>query len=529
MVHMTDGKRLDALAGLLLFVLMIVAFAPALTADYVNWDDNLLIVANRILDLPFLEAVKTVFSTYFNGDSIPFTILSFWFEKNVLGLDSSGQHLTNFFLHALNVLILAAALKKFKMSRGAFWIVLGVFAVHPLQVESVAWISERKGLGATFFGLISLFLFLEYRGREQTRLLVFSALSFFVALGFKASVISLPLLLIALDFFHFKKKFSIALRDQLPTLLAATAFAAIRFVAYEDGVRNLSEATLDLERLKLLPIQILHAIGLYISKFLIPIALTPLYPPYSPTHDLWPAVFGAASLLGLCAVAIKQKNLVIATGMLIFLTFLLPVLHLVPRLSHVNDRYMYIPLIGISLAIIFAIPTSIHKPLGILLIFLAGLSYQQSKIWQNSEHLWAHAVSHYPRSLIAQNNLAMAKTDRMDFQGALQIYETAIALNPAPEEKVLLLNNAAILLARRDLGAYDPIKAESRFLEVIRISRNPSDAYEARFNLALLRLDQGHKTQALQDLHALSQDLRSNDARHLGLLKMVQTQIERLR
>lgn len=511
----------------LLGVLVLLSFFHVKDAAYVSWDDNVLITNNPILSYSFSQAVTTVFSNYYHGDFIPLTLLSFWLEIRAFGFGPEAQHLTNVILHFLNLILLQRILQRFKLDAVSEFFILLVFAVHPLQVESVAWISERKGLAAAFFTFSSILLYLDFRSSGRKLLLVFSSLLYFCALGFKTSPILFPVLLIFMDRLHTDEGWRRLLSRQASFLTIAFVFSLIRISAYSSNVQDMTSA-LSAPWLAVLPLRVLHAIGFYLMKFAFPIGLSPVYPDFS--LDAWAWFLIAVALITLIALAISIRKSPLPTkiaGLAIFILSLVPVLHLVPRINHVNDRYMYLAIIGLAM-----IAASIGKSFlrfltPMILICWTFLSFQQSHAWKNSLSLWYSAAAVVPENPIVQNNLALELQKSGYIAEATATYERALALNPHPAFRSLLANNLGIIYSNTGYAHYDLNRAAMFFQQAIGNAPTKQDAFEARYNLAMVNIDRGNRQEAIRMLQELKQDLEKSDIKHRWLKDRVQGQLSR--
>jgi protein O-mannosyl-transferase len=197
-------KREWLLLGLILVITFIV-FAPAITHDFVNWDDDVNVTQNRnVLNLN-QESIKNMFTTTVIGGYTPLTTFSFAIEHHYFGLNSKVYHTNNIILHLICTALLFFIMKKLGMSLFVAVIVTLLFGIHPMRVESVAWITERKDMLFTLFYFCAILLYIQFRNSGKYLLYLSSLLFFILSLLSKIQAVSLPLSLMLIDYFSDKK------------------------------------------------------------------------------------------------------------------------------------------------------------------------------------------------------------------------------------------------------------------------------------------------------------------------------------
>lgn len=510
--------------------LVCVSFFPIFLASYVSWDDNVLVTGNQILKLPFGEALRVVFTSTYHGDFIPLTLLFYWLEVNLFGFDPNLQHSINLVFHLANVVLVAGILRALGVGTIVFVFSVLAFAIHPLQVESVAWISERKGLCASFFALSCILAFIRYRNTNRHSYLFFSSCSYFLSLGFKASAIFAPILLFAIDLSLFRTPWRRALFVQLPALFGAIVFSIVRTLAYGSGVSGFSEFFFLPERWLYLPLKALHAIGFYLSKFIAPVSLSPVYEDFALTP--WDGVLILLALLSIIlaiTILLKRRSGTIAIAIIWVSIFLLPVLHIIPRINHVNDRYMYLPIVGVAL---FA--TSLVRKVVPLLVVIGAIwwplqSHRQSSIWMDSLSLWSAAARVYPKSGLVMNNLGLELQNRGRYRETIEIYEAGLKEAENPSIELLMTHNLGVVYFTEGHPDFDLNKAAEYFRKAIAIAPTVADQFDSRFNLALVYLEMGRADAAVSELEILLRDIEGADAKYLGLKEKVQALLIKLK
>jgi hypothetical protein len=446
---------------LILGLVVAATFYPVLGADFVHWDDDVNFLRNphfRGLGLPQLRWMT---STVTLGHYTPVAWLTFGADYVVWGLRPFGYHLTNLLLHGLNTL-LAYALARRLLAPGAPpsgaepGITIGaafaalVFALHPLRVESVAWVTERRGVLAAFFCLASTLAYLRDAARPargDRRWYGASLGLFMLALLSKGIAVAFPAALVALDVYPLRRAaWSMAswrapggrraVLEKLPFVALAAASALGTTMAAWDAVARPSAAPLGfLERLVLLG----HALGFHLRKTIVPTDLSPLYELKLPLGPLGWTLAEHALMAGLLvglAVRVRRRWPAVLAAVLVFGAFIAPVSGLMqagPQMA--ADRYTYIA--GLGLAFLGGAPAAHYWWSGrarprpavvaaLLVTVLAGLgvlSWRQTHVWHDSESLWARALEVDPTSSVAAHNLAV---------GLAVVHPVAAGASPAP-------------------------------------------------------------------------------------------------
>jgi len=467
-----NGPRQNLVICLLLAALVSAVFWQVVTFSFVNFDDPIYILENRHIQQGLnLAMAKWAFTTHLHGHFHPLTWLSHAADYQLFGLDPAGHHFSGFLLHLVNTLLLFMALRKMT---GAAWpsgIAAALFAVHPLHVEPVAWVADRKDLLCGFFWILSLWVYARAVETKSPWYLLLLMTTYFLGLLSKTMMITLPLVLLVLDIWPLQRfRTAMAkpgrtgfiapaariLLEKSVLLLIAGLFVLISTGAMQD---------LRVEAKTLSPywqydflLFLLH----YLEKFIWPVRLTVLYP-YIEQPVMTVLVLSAVLLtcLTLIAFLLRKRFPFLLTGWLWFVITLLPVSGIIHDGPHrVADRYTYIPLIGLIIAIVWTgaylsqrtkISALTAAALTCLVLLpLSVLSYQQASRWQSSITLFDHAVSLYPDNWIAHNNLG----DALDREGkkteAIDHYQAALQLKPNYAKANYNLGNTLASLGRHD-------------------------------------------------------------------------------
>jgi Flp pilus assembly protein TadD len=445
--RLTPATRHRVILGLLCLVLLtIAAYEGVRRCDFLHYDDNLFVTENPIVrqgltwrGVRWAITADLLYDSHLADYWAPVTVLSRMLDVSVFGVRPAGHHLTNLLLHCLNVVL---AFLVFNRLTGAVWpsaFVAAVLAVHPLHVESVAWVSERKDMLSGAFWMLTIGAYAGYaRSPGRRRMAVVAA---FLALGLMAKpmLVTLPFVLLVLDYWplgrwHLGRRL---ISEKWPLFLLAAASVVISLLP------NLGTKTLDALPLGARAANALDAYVAYLQQAFWPTHLALGYPHSEGSLPvarlvLCVVVLGLVSAL---AIAERTRRPYLLVGWLWFVGALVPVIGLVQSGSHGRaDRYMYIPLMGISLAVAWLaaewagrVPRgpAVLAVLGTMAILaLAGLTRRQVAYWTDDLALWSHSVEVEPRSAIAHNGLASALARKGDLARAESEFREALRLKP---------------------------------------------------------------------------------------------------
>lgn len=456
------------LAALALACVAFLAFFPCLRNGFVNWDDDAYILENPDVVHFTLSAAAKTFSSFYLGNYHPLTVISYGLEYRLFGPDPFVFHLTNLFLHICGGVLVLRLLRYFIDNRYVCWLAACVFLLHPLRVESVAWVSERKDVLCAVFFLASLLAYLRYvaSGRAYRWLLLSLGL-FSAALFSKAMAVSLPLVMLLADFALGRRGFGRLLREKLSFFLLAAAFSPVALLAQQHGGALRSITFIEGAR------EIPGSILFYLYKSVLPLQLSCLYPHVRFIGAPWlvPVLIKSGVLAALAALvwwSVRFSRLVVFGG-LFFLITLLPVLQIVPLGSAaVADRYSYIPSVGLSILVAagcaWLLQSSMRRCVrfcvrrvcavlltvcaAIWLFWLGALTWQRCAVWNNSILLWSDAVSKTRYNALGYYNLGRALEDRAAFDRAAAAYIQALRFKPDYEQALTNLCHCHVVRGR---------------------------------------------------------------------------------
>ena len=487
----------------------IVAYWPVGHHDFVAYDDDRYVTDNRHVRDGVSGAGLRWAATAFEGDNWhPVTWLSHMLDGQLFGMRPGPHHLTNLALHTLNAVLLFGLLRRLTGSRWRSALVAALFALHPLHVESVAWVAERKDVLSTFFGLLALHAYAGWVARPSRARYGLVVLCFGLSLMSKPMLVTLPAVMLLLDAWPLGRlgtgtgRVWALVREKTPLLLMSVACAAITVVAQSHGgaVRTLEEVTL--------PARLANAVVAwagYVVSMLWPSDLAVLYP----HPGQWPgrAVVGAGALLVLVsavAASAWRRHPHLAVGWLWYLGTLVPVIGLVQvgKQSHA-DRYTYLPLVGLFIMIAWSLPRldvgrsrrRVVAALGAtaLVTTLMVMTRLQLRHWKDSRALFERAVRVTTGNAVAHNNLGVILLAADDVDGAVRHFEAALRIDPrfAGAE-----GNLGDAYARRGHHA----EAAKRYRAALHLDPN---LVAARNSLALALVREGRLEKAAAHLRAI--------------------------
>jgi len=396
--------------AVLVVLVTAATYYPSLGNRFTAWDDDSLLLSNPQVTSLSPGHLRGIFVSFHHGLYHPLVNLSWALEYHFFGFAPFIYHLTNLVLHLLNVALVFILISSLG---GGAWLAAGValfFGVHPLHVESVAWVAERKDVLYTAFFLAGLIAYLKFR-RTGGRWFYLSALGLcLLALGAKVMAVSFPLILLLLDYLEERKPDL----SSLPFFGLAAAFGVLAVLArrYSGHLTNdpawtLNNVFIGCHRL------VFH----YFPRVFLPWLDTALYPGTTFAQKVFtglPLSYYAAPLLavmlfgGLFWLARRERGLVFGLGF--FLAALLPALFSIP-VGPFADRYTYLSSVGLLLAAGLVIkrspPVFLALPLALVLAFVP-LAWQRCSVWQDNYSLWGAAVEKYPLSPEAAGNRALS-------------------------------------------------------------------------------------------------------------------------
>ncbi len=470
--------------ALLVFVLIcaaITAYLPAMKGGFI-WDDDAHIVNNANLRSP-----KGLWHMWSNPQSIqarqvyPLTFTTFWIEYQIWGDHPFGYHTTNVVLHCLNALLLWQILLRLRIP-GA-WVAACVFLLHPIQVESVAWISERKNVLSGLWYFIAFFFYLEFTDKGKKVYYAGSLFSYFLALTAKTLTCSLP---VALWITTWWQRGRLARRDVylgLPFFLIGIPLGLYTawLERYHVGAVGAAWDLSFYERLLIAS----RAWWFYIGKLLWPTQLTFIYPRYEMSVGSvrqWGFFLAAALVLFACWLLRNRIGRGPLAGLFFYTATIFPALgffNIYPmRYSFVADHFQYLAGLGIIVPIVgigsYLLARSQYKLSAItvsviIISILAVLTWRQGFIYKDKQALWEDTVLKNPSAWMAHNNLGVLYYNQGKVERAIAAFRRAIELNPVDPDPH---NNLGIAYGKK--GLYQDAYREIKKARMLRAKENRS-------------------------------------------------------
>ncbi|HKE10153.1 MAG TPA: tetratricopeptide repeat protein [Myxococcota bacterium] len=501
-------------AALVLLVAAIAVFAPSLEYRLVEYDDPL-----YVKDVPMVQrgltgqGVRWAFSTFQAWNWHPLTWISLMGDVELFGQDPKALHRTNVALHVANALLLFALLGSATQAWGRSFFAAGLFALHPLHVESVAWVAERKDVLSTFFGLLTIGAYFAYARRPGALRYTGVCVLFALGLMAKPMLVTLPVLLLLLDVWplgrlswpsagrsgnrvaawlsHARPRLS----EKLPLLALSLVSSVLTYRAQVSDARLTNMVPLSIRLLNAL-----LSLVRYLKKTALPENLSAHYPYRLPLRlDEVLLCAGVLALFTALAFRLRRRTPAVLVGWLWYLVALLPVLGFFQvGTQSMADRYTYLPLLGIFVAVVWGadalrerlrIPSPALASLGVAVLLLLALQARaQVLVWRDTRSLFEHAIAASGGSAEAYMGLGLAELEAGQLETAAEDFRSAKLFFPRTDLPSLLEGKVAVLQGHAD-------QAERAYGEAIALAPNAPDAY---FNLGLIYLQTGRPEQAVR-------------------------------
>ena len=520
-------RRFRLIGSLLLFLATLGLYNGIRRAPYLNYDDNAYVYENFHVRSGLNRGTLVwAFTTTSESNWHPITWLSHSLDVTLFGLNPAGPHYVNVLLHATNTILLFLLLESSTKLAWRSLAVAALFAVHPLNVESVAWISERKNVLSALLFLLALAAYGWYTRRPAVGRYLLLVVCFALALMAKPQVITLPFALLLLDYWPLARTNSDQgddsvgptvwrlIIEKLPLFGLSAASGWITMKAQVAAVHLDFPLTVRLENATLSYVK-------YIAKTLWPVDLATLYPHPGLSVSGSRAALAALALLAITISVVHSRRRYLLVGWFWFLGTLVPMIGLVQvGVQAMADRYSYIPGIGLFVMICWGFGDFFEKwqirpawrallAAGILCL-LALASSRYLAYWTDNVRLWSHTLQVTKNNFIADDSIgdALLKRGRMD--EAVAHFEHAASINPQDP------------IANLNLGAYEQLKqnygaAIARFETVLRITQNPRLLALALTNLGYAHYSEGDADLARRCFQSALREQAENPRALLGL------------
>jgi tetratricopeptide (TPR) repeat protein len=468
---------LERRLGMAVFTITCIVFLPAMTCSFVNWDDLYVLAENPVLHQLNLETVKWSFTTLMGGNWLPLTWLTHAIDFQLFGQNAGLHHATNILFHALTSWMVFRLVRDFlaclsegksdesedMRDAGPAIVVLSalLFAIHPLRVESVAWMTERKDILCGLFYFWALKLYLVYAAGEQKKIrrLGWCFLVFVLALLSKPMAVTLPLILMLLDLWplgRLHKHFRRVCIEKIPFFLASLCIGLITIKA--QGTAGAFQSV-ESNPISFRIMNACHSLMFYLWESVLPLNLVSYHPIIDPAGSAFSAgnILASVLVVGMCVACAwlwSRGKRVLPVAWLYYVISIAPVLGLTQVGAQAfADRYTYIPCLSFTLLaavtvirFIRSIPTGLKRRFayGFVIVWLGilgSLTFRQIFVWQNSFTLWSHVAEYYPNHEFPLDGMASAylrvtpglegqqKEEALD--EARSLLNRALKINPA--------------------------------------------------------------------------------------------------
>ena len=499
----------------LLISITLSVYSQVLQYDFINYDDPLYITENTNIQEGFtLESITWALTSFHASNWHPLTWLSHMTDVQIFGLNPAGHHSINIILHIFNVLLIFHILRRMTNS---FWrsaVVSALFAVHPLHVESVAWVAERKDVLSSLFFFITLWSYVGYVEDPKPRRYLLTILTFSLSLMAKPMVVTLPFLLLLLDYWPlgrisfrnhqyglWAKEAWKLVWEKIPFFILAGVCSLITFLAHKQGGSFLAMSDISL---RIRTENALLSYVRYIGKMFWPQDLAVFYPHPGNTISAIQVAGAALFLVSISALTVmgSRPRPYLIIGWLWYIGMLAPVIGLLQVGAHaIADRYTYLPLIGLFIIITWGVPDLLRRwslKNGFLVILTGGvililtlLTWHQVQYWENSRTLFEHSLQVTEDNYIAHTNLGAFLGKGEQKEAAISHYMEAIRIKP---DYWLPYYNLGLISAQQE--KFD--SAISHFSKVLNLRPNHADAH---VSLGLIFTKQGKLAMGLAQFY----------------------------
>jgi protein O-mannosyl-transferase len=477
-------KQQKFLLALILCAITLIIYKPVKEFDFINYDDDEYVTENYTVQSGLhWENIKWAMGATKVSNWHPLTWMSHMLDCHLYGMDASKHHWMNLMLHIVNVLLLFYVLNHMTNLIWPSAIIAALFALHPLNIQSVAWVAERKNLLSTTFWILGMWSYMCYARSDKQKLLWYLAVVLSLALGLmsKPMLVTLPCVFLLLDYWPLKrfnlepnvetqalkdrlKPLFILVLEKIPFFLMVTASSIITYHVQKQGGAVLSAETMSLlERIKVSIV----SYWVYIYKMIYPTKLS-IYYPYTENFTTYRKVLLSALvliLISMVVIRLRNRYRYLVVGWLWYLGTLVPVIGIVKAGDQAYaDRYAYVPLIGLFLMVVLGgvdlikrWPVIRYWITGVSLVVLVALAINcsyQLRYWRNSITIFEHAVNVTENNKVALSNLGVALMHVGELDRATVYLEAAKRIN---SNFMANLNVAAVLILKKQYDQAIPI------------------------------------------------------------------------
>jgi protein O-mannosyl-transferase len=506
-----------AVLSLILFAGTLILYLPALGASFVNYDDDAYVTDNaHVLRGLSWDNIKWAFTTTSEANWHPLAWISHMTDVQLFGTNPRGHHLLSVLLHAFNVVLLFLVLRCATQSLARSALVAALFAVHPLNVECVAWVAERKSLLSMLFFLLALWAYEWYAHHRNAGRYALVAVLYAMGLAAKPMVVTLPILLLLWDYWPLSSMsvnteasnrpgFALLVGEKIPLLLLSAASSAITLYAqHRGGAMALAEVLPLRERFA----NAIYSYVAYLIKGVWPLRLAVFYPHPENSLAVWKILVAALVLatITLLAWRYREQRHYLLTGWLWYVVAMIPMIGVVQvGRQAMADRYAYLPFVGLYIIAVWAcadlfarieLSRLVQGALAAaLLLTYASIAFLQISYWHDSYRLFAHALQVTEHNAIAEDNLGTTLVEMGRSDLAAPHFQAAVAYMP---QLAGAHYNLAILAQQQ--GHLDAAAREYQL--ALQYASDENAAARAHNNLGFLWLNQGNLKPAIEQFSA---------------------------
>ncbi|MFN2542061.1 MAG: tetratricopeptide repeat protein [Chthoniobacterales bacterium] len=503
----TGTHRSVVIVCVILVAITWAVFGQTIRHDFVNFDDHIYVYDNPVVSSGISTGnVAWAFTHAHARNWHPLTTISHMLDCQLFGLNPGTHHFINVLLHSVAVVLLFLVLWETTASLWPSAFVAAVFAIHPLHVESVAWIAERKDVLSAVFFMLTLGAYVPYVRQPSRRRYLTVSIVFVLGLMSKPMLVTLPLILLLLDYWPLGRKQTWArlIAEKMPLFGLSAASCAVTLIIQRDN------AAIDqLPFLWRLSNAIVSYVA-YLGQMFWPVKLAVFYPHPNDSLSMTPVILSLILLSGITAIVIffRRKRPYLFVGWFWYVIMLLPVTGLVQVGEQARaDRYTYLPQIGLYLGFTWLIvdlvtrrqwrPQFVATAAVTIVLLLSWRASVQAAYWKNSEALWSHALAVTSNNDVAHNNLGFLFLQRGQFDAAISHFESALKIrsqNAATHYNLglaLIHNNLANALVRkRQIDEAIPHYEKA-------VALRP-DYADAHYNFGVVLLQEGRLDEAIE-------------------------------
>lgn len=437
-----------------LFVVVAALYWPAVSFDFTNYDDDEYVTENPFIQRGFtFEMIRWSFKTGHAANWHPLTWISHAIDWQFAGANPALHHATNILLHAINAALLYILLLRSTNAKGPSFVVALLFAVHPFNVETVAWVSERKNVLSTFFGLLCFIAYVGYAKSKSKSSYVIACVTFALGLMSKPMLVTWPFVMLLLDYWPLNRiktplfpvpallrEMKPLVKEKVPFFALIVALSAVTYmVQTRGGAVGSVEAIPMIQRIG----NALVSFCNYAIMTIWPFGNAAFYP--HPFHMLpvWKALLCLAVLIAISVLIVRagRAKRYLVTGWFYYLGTLVPVIGIVQVGSQaMADRYAYVPILGLFIIFVWGAldfaarmkiaPRALAIVAGLVIVLLTARSWNQLPHWRNSITLWERAVAVTNDNYIARNNLGSAYLRTKQRDRALLEFTESLRIRP---------------------------------------------------------------------------------------------------